>query len=328
MEEKTWTVYCHVNKTNGKMYIGITHHSDPRLRWGRGSSYKHCSRFYRAIKKYGWNGFEHLILDDGLTKEEASEFERQYIQFFESDKPDKGYNIQEGGYSAGGMSPDGFARFREASMLSAMKPVTSFALNGRRLMNFPSITHAAEYYGISDSGIGAALGQENKTCKKMLFRFTEDVGPDGDMSEDYLNEKVRTRYYKGNGGRHAKCTDVILFDQNGDKAHEFRSIKEAASFLGVYHGCVCGALNGKHPSTRGYYVRRKSEVGDVEHISVDGLRNEKNVSINLLAEDGSVDRSFSSIREAAMYVNGDHKALKAAAISGRPYHGKMWSIRE
>lgn len=328
MEEKTWTVYCHINKANGKMYIGITHHSDPRLRWGRGSSYKQCSRFYPAIKKYGWDGFEHRILDDGLTKEEASELERQYIQFFETDKPDKGYNIQEGGYSAGGMSPAGFERLIAASKQANMKPVTSFDLNGKRLMNFPSITHAAEYYGISDSGIEASLEQENKTSKKMLFRFTVDVGPDGDMSEDYLNEKVRVRHYKTNGGRHAKCTDVILFDQNGDKAHEFRSIKEAASFLGVYHGCVCGALNGKHPSTRGYYVRRKSEVGDVEHISVDGLRNEKNISINLLAEDGSVERSFSSIREATMYVNGDHKALKAAAIAGRPYHGKMWSIRE
>lgn len=328
MEEKTWTVYCHVNKTNGKMYIGITGCSDPRLRWGKGAHYKQCSRFYAAIKKYGWDGFEHRILDDGLSKEEASEKERRYVSFYETDKPDKGYNIQPGGYHSGGMSPEGFERFRAASMLAIRKPIAAFDLSGKRLGNFASITDAANFFGISDSGIEAALNQENKTCKKKLFRFIEDAGLTGNMSEEYLDAKVRVRRYLRNDGRHAKCTDVVLFDQNGDKAHEFRSIKETAEFLGVYHGCVCGALNEKHPSTCGYYVRRKSDVGDIDHIDIKGLRHERNISVNLMSDDGTVEKTFSSTREAAKFVSGDHKALKAAALAGRPYHGRTWKIVE
>ena len=330
MEEKTWTVYCHVNKTNGKMYIGITKFSDPRLRWGgrSGAKYRNCSRFYNAIQKYGWDGFEHRILDDGLSKEEASEKERRYVSFYETDKPDKGYNIQQGGYSAGGMSTEGFERFIASSRQANMKPIAAFDLNGERLGNFASITDAANFFGISDSGIEAALNQENKTCKKKLFRFIEDVGLTGNMSEEYLDAKVRIRRYLGNDGRHAKCTDVVLFDQNGDKAYEFRSIKETAEFLGVYHGCVCGALNGKHPSTCGYYVRRKSDVGDIDHIDIKGLRHERNISVNLMSDDGTVEKTFSSTREAARFVGGDHKALKAAALAGRPYHGRNWKIVE
>lgn len=329
MEEKTWTVYCHVNKTNGKMYIGITGSSDPRSRWGRsGAKYRQCSRFYAAIKKYGWDGFEHRILDDGLSKEEASKKERDYVGFYETDKPVNGYNIQQGGYSAGGMSTEGFERFIAASRQANMKPIAAFDLNGKRLGNFLSITDAAKFLGVSNSGIEAALRQENKTCKKMLFRFTEDVGLSGDMSEEYLEAKVRVRRYLVNDGRPFRCTDVVLFDQNGDKAYEFRSIKETADFLGVYHGCVCGALNGKHPSTCGYYVRRKSDVGDVDRIDIKGLRHERNISVNLMSDDDTVEKAFSSTREAARFVGGDHKALKAAALAGRPYHGRIWKIVE
>lgn len=326
MEEKTWTVYCHTNKVNGKMYIGITGQPDPRLRWWRGTNYKQCARFYAALKKYGWDGFDHRIMDDRLTKEEASQKEQEYIEFYETDKPDKGYNIQPGGYHSGGMSPEGFERFRAASRLANMKPIAAFDLNGKRIGNFSCITEAANHFGISDSGIEAAMSQENKTCKKMLFRLISDVGETGDMSEEYLNEKVRTRYYKGNEGRHAKCTDVVLFDQNGDKTHEFRSIKEAAAFLGVYHGCVCGALNGKHPSTCGYYVRRKSDVGDATHITPPQKHPHTGMRVLLLDDLGDVEKTFASTREAARFVGGDHNSLKKAAQVGRPYHGRMWRI--
>lgn len=53
-----YTVYVHVNKINGKMYVGITSQTVEQ-RWRQGKGYKHCVFFYRAIEKYGWDGFEH-----------------------------------------------------------------------------------------------------------------------------------------------------------------------------------------------------------------------------------------------------------------------------
>lgn len=63
-----YTVYQHVNKINGKMYIGITKRT-PQDRWGHdGSKYKTIPHFYAAIQKYGWNNFEHNILYTNCDK--------------------------------------------------------------------------------------------------------------------------------------------------------------------------------------------------------------------------------------------------------------------
>ena len=62
MNENNYTVYMHKNKINGKVYIGITSQQPVKRRWRKGSCYKNCNKFYKAIQKYGWNNFEHIIL--------------------------------------------------------------------------------------------------------------------------------------------------------------------------------------------------------------------------------------------------------------------------
>ena len=64
MEENTYSVYMHENKTNHKRYIGITKR-DPEVRWRKGKEYKTCPAMNRAFEKYGWDGFEHNILFTG-----------------------------------------------------------------------------------------------------------------------------------------------------------------------------------------------------------------------------------------------------------------------
>lgn len=93
---KCYCVYQHKNLINGKRYIGIT--NDPARRWsGSGKRYKATPRFWQAIKKYGWDGFEHEILEDGLTTQEAMDRERYYIELYKTQDPDHGYNILPGG---------------------------------------------------------------------------------------------------------------------------------------------------------------------------------------------------------------------------------------
>ena len=70
-----WTVYMHINKLNNKKYVGITSRN-PNERWGKnGNRYKSSPHFYSAIQKYGWDNFEHIILKDNLTSEEADKLE-------------------------------------------------------------------------------------------------------------------------------------------------------------------------------------------------------------------------------------------------------------
>lgn len=51
----------------------------------------------RAIRKYGWDGFDHRVLVSNLTKEEAEEIEISLIHDLQTQDDRYGYNIQNGG---------------------------------------------------------------------------------------------------------------------------------------------------------------------------------------------------------------------------------------
>lgn len=90
-------VYKHTNKINNKCYIGMTSQI-PIRRWGlEGSNYNKNAYFGRAITKYGWNNFEHEILFENLTKEEAIEKEKELIKYYKSNIAEFGYNLTLGG---------------------------------------------------------------------------------------------------------------------------------------------------------------------------------------------------------------------------------------
>lgn len=100
--ENNYKIYCHLNKINGKRYIGQTKTSVQK-RWGHnGYEYIHKSPnslFAKAINKYGWDNFEHQILFENLTKEEANQKEIELIAFYKSNNKNYGYNLTAGGNS-------------------------------------------------------------------------------------------------------------------------------------------------------------------------------------------------------------------------------------
>lgn len=100
-----FTVYCHINKINGKKYVGITK-QNPEIRWHSGNGYNNSEYFWRAIKKYGWGNFEHKILYENLTKEEAERVEIQLIAEWKTTNRAYGYNIANGGNHIGSVSEE------------------------------------------------------------------------------------------------------------------------------------------------------------------------------------------------------------------------------
>lgn len=94
----TYCVYIHTNKINGKKYVGQTIHGDnPNERWKNGKGYKGVTYFRNAIEKYGWDNFDHEIVANNLTADEADNFERLLIEKLDLRNPDKGYNLESGG---------------------------------------------------------------------------------------------------------------------------------------------------------------------------------------------------------------------------------------
>ena len=113
-----YTVYCHENKINGKKYFGITK-DEPKRRWSGGHGYKRSRYFNYAIQKYGWENFDHKIVKDGLTKDEAFDLEKELIEKYKTTDDRFGYNISEGGQSgaAGVCQSEETREKRRTSML-------------------------------------------------------------------------------------------------------------------------------------------------------------------------------------------------------------------
>lgn len=95
-KNENFTVYKHT-APNNKIYIGITCR-DVNRRWQNGKNYKSSAHFNSAIKKYGWDNIAHEILFTGLSKDDAERKEIELIEFYQSNNPLFGYNIESGGH--------------------------------------------------------------------------------------------------------------------------------------------------------------------------------------------------------------------------------------
>lgn len=112
-EERKYCVYMHISPS-GKRYIGITG-VKPEKRWGNGKRYNGNPYLSRAIQKYGWDNFQHIILYKNLTKEEAEQLEIDLIAYYKSNQRDFGYNIENGGNTTGKMSDETRQKISEAN---------------------------------------------------------------------------------------------------------------------------------------------------------------------------------------------------------------------
>ena len=53
--------------------------------------------YFSVIEKYGWNNFEHIILYENLSQDEACNMEIELIKAYKTQDYNYGYNIQPGG---------------------------------------------------------------------------------------------------------------------------------------------------------------------------------------------------------------------------------------
>ena len=110
--EINYKLYVHINKINGKRYYGITGSKKVEKRWRNGRGYKFWidkdgkrhgnEHFWNSICRYGWDSFEHIVLFEGLTKDEAELMEKCYIALYNTRNPSKGYNQTDGGEGGNG----------------------------------------------------------------------------------------------------------------------------------------------------------------------------------------------------------------------------------
>ena len=249
--DKKYCVYMHKNKINNKVYIGQTGTS-VEDRWQNGRGYKGCTLFERAIQKYGWDNFEHIILEDNLTREEVGRSERKFIMLYDSTNPEKGYNISTGGESGHigvKMSDEVRKKMSEArkgvpfsqehkdKISEALKgrtiseeqkqkiiesnsmSVVQLSKNGDFIREYISSEEASRITGINASNISASSRSlnHNKTAGGFLWI----------KSSEYWNLETKDIKYINRG-----LAAVVQLDKSGKYINEFVSCAEAQRAIG------------------------------------------------------------------------------------------------
>ena len=91
-----YTIYKSVNTKTGKVYIGFDSNWPNRVRIHKSASKNQDCKFYRAIRKYGWDNFEWSVIYQSKDKQHTlKEMESYFINIYDSMK--NGYNSTLGG---------------------------------------------------------------------------------------------------------------------------------------------------------------------------------------------------------------------------------------
>lgn len=157
--ERNYKLYVHI-APNGKKYYGITKQK-PERRWQNGKGYSSNQHFASAIKKYGWDNIQHIVLHEGLDEDEAKELEQYMIQWYNTTNRNYGYNISLGGES-------GSHSEETKKKLSEMNKGKNHPLYGRRGKDNPNYgSHRTEETKKKLSEINKGKRLTEETRKKI-----------------------------------------------------------------------------------------------------------------------------------------------------------------
>lgn len=232
-----------------KYYIGITCRSTIK-RWHLdGSGYKAQPKFYNAILKYGWDNFEHTIIAENLSQEEACKLEQDLIIKYDSKY--NGYNSDDGGDGSFGHVVSDNTRAKMASikkgkpltekqiMASKNKkglfPIYVFTLDGKLYKKYDGYKFAANDLKIPRSTIINCCNYAHVYNNNYIFTKKLDNAAVNSIIANYKASKTKI--------------NILVYDLTGVLINTFTTYKEASQTLQIPLGSiskVCGGFDLKY----------------------------------------------------------------------------------
>lgn len=220
---ENYSAYCHTNKINGKIYVGITK-NEPCQRWGNeGKNYNNkCPHLWGAIKKYGWNNFSHDIIATGLTREAACNCEKTLIEQYCANDPRYGYNILSGGNAPN--IPFETRMKMSKAMIGNKNGLGKPCSNEKRRK-------------ISQAQKGRKLSLEHK-AKLSEAKKGKSHGP--------LPAETRKKISASHKKKKILCIDT---------GEVYESIQSCARQTGIDASLICAVCKGRHSHTKGLHFK-------------------------------------------------------------------------
>ena len=277
--KRLYYVYCHTLIKDGRKYFGITC-NEPKVRWNYGNGYISNRYFFRAIKKYGWDSFQHDILYKELTKETACQLEKELIEKYNTTNKKYGFNISIGGeYGNLGVKFSDEAK-RKMSLAKKGRKLSeeqrrkmSIAFKGRKGY-FTGKKFTEEHRKHISEGLkGRTVSEETREKIKKALKGKVAYRPNYKHHSEETKMKIRL----GNLGKKKKplsdehkkkISNANLNNANSKRilCEEtgviFPSIHEASRQMNINSSNISCCCRGVYKKTHGYTFKYVEEVGN------------------------------------------------------------------
>lgn len=273
-DKSNFKIYAHINKSNGKIYIGQTCMFNPNYRWRDGKGYEPDSYFGRAIQKYGWDNFIHLIVIDHLSLDEANLFEEELIKKYKTTDRRYGYNIAFGGenYRLNDNTKEKLRQINMGKKYSIQTKEKHREITKAQWDNGLRKGHKMSEEQLHEYGLtrGKPVCQYDKYTLELLAEYVSEKEAERQtgipqrsiaracLNPDGVNQSVKGYVwrFKGDAPSYRNTSEkkeIVQCDKNtGQLMHIYSCSGEAAKAVGVDRSSIVKCCNGKQQTCAGY----------------------------------------------------------------------------
>lgn len=279
-------IYAHILKDETSehynwWYIGQA--EDISKRWGkkRISNYKGSPFIYSVLKKYGWDAFDHIILENDVPTEKLDEREifwiAKYHTFIGDLEYKQGFNLTSGGNGSRGpnLSMRGIVP-KNIEMLREMKFKAVTCLNSGTWKNkeffsgqtWKSFNDCAEYFGVKSSAISSRVKYAKRTLSGPIFSVKENEAEF--CLEDVSKFQNETKNRQRKAGKdlsivHTTGSRIDYYIHCEETGQDFMVVSDCLKAFNMSRSTLNGHLNypEKHKTAKGYHFKRIPKQGQI-----------------------------------------------------------------
>ena len=218
-------IYMYINKLNGKKYVGQAKNFNRRHKTHINSSYNKNTNdydcpFHRAIRKYGIENFNIIILKENLNSQcLLNMWEDYYVEKYDLYVKNKnGYNVAKAGYNNPYYGKTEKEMSEISNKLSELKKGENHPFYGKKGKEHPK-------YGKHNS---------NETNKKISIALS--------------------------GKNNPKAKRVIQYDSQGNIIKIWDYIKQASEELNINASSISSCCRGTYKSAGGFIWKYEKDV--------------------------------------------------------------------